>query len=156
MVGSDDHRRPRALPGLRRRHQNLAGFFQVSVSKTFPIGVGDLFSAFVQAPQRNQWLERGMLKVRTAQKDKSIRFDFRDGTSRVVAYFHPKDRNKTTATVQHEKLPDAGAVDQMRVMSEEHPGEVGEGASSLKGVRRAFTGREPCSVRPATEPSGSR
>jgi hypothetical protein len=105
--------------GLRAKHQTLSGSFQVSTSKTFPIGVGKLFKAFAEAPQRNRWLERGTLKVRTTLKDTSIRFDFRDGTSRVVAYFDPKDRTKTTVTVQHEKLPDAGAVEDMRAMWKE-------------------------------------
>ncbi|MGH9196687.1 MAG: hypothetical protein ACRD1T_13210, partial [Acidimicrobiia bacterium] len=31
--------------GIRAKHQTLDGFFQVSVSKTFPIGVGKLFKA---------------------------------------------------------------------------------------------------------------
>jgi len=105
--------------GLRAKHQTLSGSFQVSTSKTFPIGVGKLFKAFAEAPQRNKWLERGTLKVRTTLKNRSIRFDFRDGTSRVVAYFDPKDRTKTTVTVQHEKLPDAGAVEDMRAMWKE-------------------------------------
>jgi hypothetical protein len=106
--------------GLRAKYQTLGGSFQVSVSKTFPIGVGKLFKVFAEAPQRNKWLERGMLKVRTTRKDLSIRFVFRDGTSRVVAYFDPKDRNKTTVTVQHELLPDARAVEEMRGMWKEH------------------------------------
>ena len=106
--------------GLRAKYQTLGGFYQVSVSKTFPIGVGKLFKVFAEAPQRNKWLERGMLKVRTTRKDLSIRFDFRDGTSRVVAYFDPKDRDKTTVTVQHERLPDARAVEEMRGMWKEH------------------------------------
>jgi uncharacterized protein YndB with AHSA1/START domain len=106
--------------GLRAKHQTLTGSFQVSVSKTFPLGVGKLFRAFAQAPQRNRWLERGMLKVRTTLKDRSVRFDFRDGASRVVVYFDPKDRNKTTVTVQHEKLPDARAVEEVRAMWKEH------------------------------------
>ena len=106
--------------GLRAKYQTLGGSFQVSVSKTFPIGVGKLFKVFAEAPQRNKWLERGMLKVRTTRKDLSIRFDFRGGTSRVVAYFGPKDRNKTTVTVQHELLPDAKAVEEMRGMWKEH------------------------------------
>jgi hypothetical protein len=110
MVGYERSR------GLRAKHQTLTGSFQVSVSKTFPFGVGTLFSAFAEAPQRNRWLDRGTLKSRTTRKDRSIRFDFRDGTSRVVAYFDPKERNKTTVTVQHEKLPDAAAVEEMRAM----------------------------------------
>jgi hypothetical protein len=106
--------------GIRVKHQTLDGFFQVSVSKTFPIGVGKLFKVFAEEPQRDRWLERGMLKVRTTFKGRSVRFDFRDGTSRVVASFDPKDRNKTTVTVQHERLPDARAVEEMRGLWKEH------------------------------------
>lgn len=106
--------------GIRAKYQTLGGTFQVSVSKTFPIGVGKLFKAFAEAPQRNKWLEKGTLKVRSTRKDLSVRFDFRDGSSRVVAYFDPKDRNKTTVTVQHERLPHAEAVEEMRGMWKEH------------------------------------
>jgi hypothetical protein len=106
--------------GLRAKYQTTTGFFQVSVSKTFPIGVGKLFKLVAEAPERNRWLERGTLKVRTTMRNRSARFDFRDGPSRVVVFLDPKDRNKTTVTVQHEKLPDAGAVEEMRAMWREH------------------------------------
>jgi hypothetical protein len=106
--------------GIRAKYQTLGGSFQVSVSKTFPIGVGKLFKAFAEAPERDKWLERGMLNVRTTRKDLSVRFDFHDGASRVVAYFDPKDRSKTTVTVQHERLPDAKATEEMRGMWKEH------------------------------------
>jgi len=112
--------------GLRAKHQTLSGSFQVSTSKTFPISVGRLFKAFAEAPQRSRWLERGTLKVRTTLKNRTIRFDFRDGTSRVVAFFDPKDRNRTTVTVQHEKLPDAGAVEELRAFWKERLAGLGE------------------------------
>jgi uncharacterized protein YndB with AHSA1/START domain len=105
--------------GLRAKHQTLSGTYQVSTSKTLPIGVGRVFRAFSEAPQRNRWLERGTLRVRTSTKNKSVRFDFRDGDSRVVAAFDPKGRTKTSVTIQHEKLPDAAAVEEMRAMWKE-------------------------------------
>jgi Domain of unknown function (DUF4287) len=100
--------------GMRARYQTLTGSFQVSVSKTFPFSVGKLYGAFAGEPRRNRWLERGMLKVRKTLKNRSIRFDLADGTSRVVAYFDPKDRSKTTVTVMHERLHSAEAVEEMR------------------------------------------
>jgi hypothetical protein len=106
--------------GMRAKYQSLGGSFQVSVSKTFPFGVGKLFRAFAETPQRNRWLERGTLKVRTTLRNRSVRFDFRDGSSRVVASFDPKGRSKTTVAVQHERLPDARAVEEMRGMWKEH------------------------------------
>ncbi|MGH2555980.1 MAG: DUF4287 domain-containing protein [Actinomycetota bacterium] len=112
--------------GMRAKHQTLTGFFQVSTSKTFPIGVGKLFKAFAEAPQRNKWLEPGMLRARTTLEHRSIRFDFRDGTTRVVAYFDPKDRSKSTVTVQHERLPDAESVEKMRAFWKERLGRLAE------------------------------
>jgi hypothetical protein len=106
--------------GIRARHQTLDGSFQVSVSKTFPIGVGPLFRAFAEARERKRWLEPGTLKVRKTNADRSVRFDFRDGTSRVVVSFDPKDLHKTTVTIQHERLPDPRAVEEMRGMWKEH------------------------------------
>jgi hypothetical protein len=44
----------------------------------------------------------------------------------VVAFFDPKDRNRTTVTVQHEKLPDAGAVEKMRAFWKERLTRLGE------------------------------
>jgi hypothetical protein len=112
--------------GLRAKHQTLAGSFQVSVSKTFPTGVGALYRAFTDASRRSAWLDRGMLRVRTTQRNKTARFDFREDGSRVVAWFDPKARNKTTVTVQHEKLPDAAAVEEMRAFWKERLSRLGD------------------------------
>jgi hypothetical protein len=100
--------------GLRAKHQTVGGSFQVSVSKTFPVGVGRLFTAFADASRRSTWLDRGTLRVRTTKRNRTARFDFQGSGSRVVAWFETKDRNKTTVTVQHEKLPGASAVEEMR------------------------------------------
>jgi uncharacterized protein YndB with AHSA1/START domain len=99
--------------GMRAKYQRATGF-SVSVSKTFNVGVDKLYAAFADARQRNKWLERGSLKVRTTQKAKTARFDYENGSSRVNAYFDAKERAKTTVTVDHERLPDAAAVEEMR------------------------------------------
>jgi hypothetical protein len=106
--------------GLRAKHQSLTGTYQVSVSKTFPIGAGALFKAFTEPSRRTRWLEPGMLRVRTTIKNRSARFDFRGGTSRVAVSFDPKGPRKTTVAVQHEQLRDAGAVEEMRGMWKVH------------------------------------
>jgi hypothetical protein len=100
--------------GMRAKYERLSGGFSVSVSKTMPIGVGRLFKAFTEAPQRNKWLEKGTLRVRTSQKNKTARFDYEGGPSRVVAYFESKGRAKTTVTVEHQQLPEAAWVEKMR------------------------------------------
>jgi uncharacterized protein DUF4287 len=119
--------------GMRAKYQRITGGFNVSVSKTFNVAVGKLYAAFADARQRNKWLEGGTLKVRTTQKNKTARFDYEDGSSRVIAYFVPKGRAKTTVTVEHERLPDAAAVEMMRAVWK---GRLAELAKSLQGRAR--------------------
>jgi hypothetical protein len=64
--------------------------------------------------------------VRTTQTGKSARFDFRDAGSRVHAYFTQKGPAKATVTLQHERLPDADAVSQMRAFWKERLARLGE------------------------------
>ena len=111
--------------GMRALHQVATGF-QVTVSKTFPVGVVDLCLAFEDAGRRRRWLEARTLKLRTSQPGKSARYDFRDGTSRVNAYFTSKGRGKSTLTISHERLPDAKSVEKMRSFWKERLARLGE------------------------------
>jgi Domain of unknown function (DUF4287) len=111
--------------GMRAVHQAEGGF-QVSVSRTFPVGVWRLFQTFEDSDRRRRWLEPGTLRVRTSQPRKSARFDFRGGPSRVQAYFESKGRDKSTITVQHERLPDADAVEDMRAFWKERLTRLGK------------------------------
>jgi hypothetical protein len=104
--------------GMRAQHQRTDGF-SVDVSKTFPVGAERLHAMFAQARQRNRWIDRGTLKLRTATAPKTARFDFGDDGSRVVVGIAAKGPSKSTAAIQHERLPDAGAVKGMRTFWKE-------------------------------------
>jgi hypothetical protein len=111
--------------GMRRMHEGPGGF-RVGVTRTFPIGVVELCMAFEDAQRRRRWLEAGTLKLRTSQPGKSARYDFRDGASRVHAYFTSKGRSKSSVHIQHERLRDANAVDEMRAFWKERLGRLAE------------------------------
>lgn len=111
--------------GMRAKYQRARGF-AVSVSRTFDVATGRLYAAFAEPRRRGRWLERGTLRTRTARRDKDARFDFGDGSTRVVAYFQPKGRARTTVTVEHERLPDAAAVEEMRAFWKERLSRLGE------------------------------
>jgi uncharacterized protein YndB with AHSA1/START domain len=111
--------------GMRVPHQTTKGF-QVSVSKTLPVDVDRLFKAFADGRRRGRWLESGTLKVRTTRPEKSARFDFRDGPSRVEAYFTDKGASKSTVTVMHVLLPDREAVEEMRAFWKERLARLAE------------------------------
>jgi hypothetical protein len=110
--------------GMRAVHQAEGGF-QVSVSRTFPVGVWKLFQAFEDPRHRRRWLDAGTLRVRTAQPRKSARFNFRGGPSRVQAYFESKGRDKSTITIQHERLRGTEAVEAMRAFWKERLARLG-------------------------------
>jgi len=92
--------------GLRIKHQQADGF-TVYASKTVAVPVAVLFDAFVDDAQRVRWLTDGAMTLRSAQPGKVARFDWNGGPTRVMVTFDPKGPAKTTASVAHERLPDA-------------------------------------------------
>jgi len=112
--------------GRRQMYQSASGSFQVSVSKTLPVEIGALYRAFADGRRRNRWLERGTLRVRTSRENQSARFDFQGEGSRVHVYFEAKGPEKTTVTVQHEKLSGPDAVEEKRAFWKERLGKLAE------------------------------
>jgi hypothetical protein len=91
--------------GKRLKHQQAHGF-TVYASKTIGVGVDVLFEAFVNARKRRRWLTDGRMTLRTSQPGRGARFNWEDGSTRVVVAFDKKGRSKTTVSVAHERLPD--------------------------------------------------
>jgi uncharacterized protein YndB with AHSA1/START domain len=145
--------------GMRARYQTTEGF-SVGDSKTFPVNVEPLFQAFADGRRRSRWLEAGTLRTRTTQPGKSARFDFKQGETRVHAYFTGKGESKSTVQIQHERLPDANAVEEMRAFWKERlqrlarllegkaggaqtPPELQEVLSSRAAAKRAWEDLSP-------------
>ena len=99
--------------GLRAVGEHADGF-TVTASKTVAVPVDRLYEAFVDDALRRQWLPDAELSERTATKPKSARFDWDGGDTRVVVGFEAKGDAKSTASLAHEKLPDAGAAERMK------------------------------------------
>jgi hypothetical protein len=91
--------------GLRLKHQQADGF-TIYASKTVAVPVDVLFDAFVDARKRRKWLTDGTMRLRTAQANHGARFNWGDGTTRVVASFESKGASKSVVAVAHEKLAD--------------------------------------------------
>lgn len=92
--------------GLRVKHQKADGF-EISASKTIAVSVDILFDAFVEPARRKQWLKDGTMRIRTSRPNRGARFDWEDGTTRVVADFADKGPEKSVISLAHQKLPDA-------------------------------------------------
>lgn len=91
--------------GRRVVNQRPDGF-EVSVTKTLPIGVEQAYAAVESA--LGDW----ELAVRTATAPRSIRADAPEGRTHIV--FDAKGPQKSSVAVVHSKLPDADAVERWR------------------------------------------
>jgi hypothetical protein len=99
--------------GLRAVGENAQGF-TATASKTVAVPVERLYQAFVDETLRRQWLPEGELRVRTTSEAKSARFDWGDGETRVNVWFEAKGDGKSTAALQHERLPAGDEADRMK------------------------------------------
>ena len=99
--------------GMRAVGEHADGF-AASASKTVGVPVDGLYDGFIDDALRAEWLPDGELRDRTATRPKSARFDWGDGPSRVQAYFTAKGESKSSVAIEHARLPDAEAADQMK------------------------------------------
>ena len=99
--------------GMRAVGQMKDGW-TINASKTVGVAVGTLFDNVVEERLRKAWLPDADLGLRTATKPKSARYDWEDGTTRVIVSFEAKGPRKATVFVSHERLPDADTAEAMK------------------------------------------
>jgi hypothetical protein len=101
------------LRGLRDVGQRRGGGYEVSKSKTLAVSVAEVWRAFGDPRRRRTWLPDLALEVTTATEPKSMRIKLDDG-SRIDVYFTAKGASKASVALQHRKLADRKAADDMR------------------------------------------
>ena len=99
--------------GLRAPGQHPAGW-AVSASKTVAVPVERLFEAFEDEAVRERWLPGAEMRLRTATAPRSARYDWEDGSTRLSVGFTKLAEVKSKVDIQHERLPDADAADEMK------------------------------------------
>jgi len=99
--------------GMRAVGEKADGF-SITASKTVAVPVERLFDAFVDESLRSSWLGDASLRERTSNKPRGVRFDWGDGSTRVVVGFESKGEAKSTVGLAHEKLPDAQEAERMK------------------------------------------
>jgi uncharacterized protein YndB with AHSA1/START domain len=98
--------------GLREKNQAASGY-QVSVTRTLPVPVAELYQACADARTRKRWLPAAKYRVGRATANRSLRITWDDGT-RVEVMFTVKGDEKSQVSVSHHKLADAGEVKRLR------------------------------------------
>jgi uncharacterized protein YndB with AHSA1/START domain len=100
--------------GLRASGERPGGGFSATASKTIAVPVERLFETFTDESERRRWLPDGNLRERTSTSPKSARFDWEDGSTRVIVGFEAKGDAKSLVALEHERLPDADSAEEMK------------------------------------------
>ena len=99
--------------GLRAPGQRPDGF-AVSATKTIAVPVERLFDVFVDEAVRERWLPGAELDPRTATAPRTARYDWEDGSTRVIVGFDDLGEAKSRVALSHERLPDADTAGEMK------------------------------------------
>jgi uncharacterized protein YndB with AHSA1/START domain len=100
--------------GMRAMHQQGATF-SVTASRTIRARAEQITDAFTDPGARSRWIADAPMRQRPTRGG-SIRFDWDEPASRIAIYLVPKDAERTQVSVNHERLPDATAADEMKGM----------------------------------------
>ncbi|MFN2532097.1 MAG: DUF4287 domain-containing protein [Pyrinomonadaceae bacterium] len=99
--------------GKRQAHERPEGF-QISVSRSINVPVGNLYKSFANPSTRTRWLSENGLAVRTARPNESMRVTWADGETSLEINFYSKGEGKSQVVVQHSKLPNASRAAKMK------------------------------------------
>jgi pimeloyl-ACP methyl ester carboxylesterase len=135
--------------GLRAVGERPEGF-SVTAQKTVAVPVDRLYDAFVDESLRACWLPGAELRERTATRPKSARFDWGDGATRLVVAFTAQGEAKSTAALEHERLPDTEEAERMKAFWRERMNAL---QAQLEGDAGTVTSRD--GTRIAFERSGA-
>lgn len=100
------------IRGLRGVGQRRSGSWEASKSKTVAAPIATVYRTIRDARRRRTWLP-DEAEVRSVLKDKTVRFNWPDGT-RVEVYLTAKEKGKTIVAVTHLKLTSREAVDRQK------------------------------------------
>jgi len=100
--------------GMRAKHEQPEGDFEISVSETIYAPVAKAFAAWEDAKLRRKWLKDAGFTIRKATPHKSMRITWVDGKTSVEVNFYSMGEAKSQVAVQHSKLADARQAERMK------------------------------------------
>ena len=106
--------------GVREPGVRPDGTFSVGVSRSIGAPVEDAFAAFVDPDVRARWLPGIEVKERTSTPNRSARFDWDDGSTRIGVTFTATAEARCDVAVEHERLPSPQAAERTRAFWRDH------------------------------------
>jgi len=96
------------LRGKRKAHETTQGF-SANKSKTIDAPIESVFAFWVDGRKRKLWLDIKPI-YSTKNENKGLRFAWPKTQERISVGFTAKAHDRTTVTIQHNKLPNEKAV----------------------------------------------
>ena len=99
--------------GMRAPGQHADGF-AATATRTVAVPAERLYAAMTDAAERERWLPGAGLRLRTTTAPRTARYDWEDGSTRVVVGFDALGEDKSRIAISHERLPDADTHEAMK------------------------------------------
>jgi hypothetical protein len=99
--------------GLRAPGQHAEGW-AITASRTIEAPVEEVFEAFRDPRRRARWLPSAEMRLRTATAGRSARFDWEDGSTRVIVGFTKVTDARSRVALEHARLADSETADEMK------------------------------------------
>jgi Domain of unknown function (DUF4287) len=100
--------------GLRSPGARPGGTFTVTATKTIRTNPDRAYRSFADARARARWVGDAVLKRRTSEPGRTVRFDWGDGSSRVTVMLEPKGADRVHVSVVHERLANAQTAERQK------------------------------------------
>lgn len=108
----------------RRVLGQRGGVFAAGTSRTIGAPPERTFEAFVDPGLRARWLPDVELTIRTSTPPRGVRFNVGDGGERLIVAIGRKGDDRSTVHVEHERLADAAATQEMKAVWRERLAEL--------------------------------
>jgi uncharacterized protein YndB with AHSA1/START domain len=99
--------------GMRAKHEMPSGY-QISRSKTIPVSLDKLYTAWQDPAERLRWLPGVDLTFHKETPHKLLRALWTDGLTTLDIAFYEKEARKSQVVVQHNKLENAQQAEEMK------------------------------------------
>jgi hypothetical protein len=110
--------------GLRPLRGDRDGTHNVSASKTIGVPVERLFEAWSDPELRERWLGAVELRERTNRPPRTARYDWEDGSTRLIVGFEAVGDAKSRVALSHERLPDEDEAARLKAFWRERLAEL--------------------------------
>lgn len=109
--------------GMKQKYEAKDGY-QVTITKTLPLPITQVFKMFISDIDRDTWLGKGMMDIQKAIPNTIIRGIWNESGSRLSIVLTEKGSTKSQITLEHRQLKDGEEAETMKKFWKEKLGGI--------------------------------